>query len=321
MKILKIAAAVVALSAPATFVQAQTVGIGTTAQGSITYSVGAAIAKAVTENTDLQVRVQPGGGQNVALPAVNAGEIEFGIANEQQYYEAVQGIGAFEGPKMENLRAVAVLMPLRVAMFVKPDSPVQTAADLKGMRVPSDFRAQRALGQIVKGILANSGLSYDDVKPVPVTNVIQGAQDFAAGKTDVMFFALGAGQVQEVGTQVGGLRALPIDPSEEAMERFREHFPVAFATEVQPSPALYGVLEPVQLTAFDQLLVANVDVSDEIVAQVVETMHGAKEDFIATFRPFGQAFDPARMAKPIPVGSYHEGAVPFYKQAGVWPQP
>jgi len=295
----------------------QTLGIGTTGQGSITYSVGAAIASVVTEDTGLQVRVQPSGGQDVTLPGVNAGEIEFGIVNEQQYYDAVQGTGDYNGEAMEDLRAVAVLMPLRVAMFVQTDSDITSGADLRGMRVPSDFRAQRALGQIVEGILANAGLNWDDVTPVPVTNVLQGAQDFAAGQTDVLFFAVGAGQVREVGATVGGLRALPIDPSDEAMARFRAFFPVAYATEVQPSPALYGVDGPTQLTAFDQLLVANTDVSDDIVSRVTEVIHGGKERFIAAFRPFGAQFDPARMARAVPVGEYHPGAVAFYRQAGL----
>ena len=297
---------------------AQTIGIGTTAQGSITYSVGAAIAKVVAEKARIQARVQPGGGQNVALPAVDAGEIEFAIANELQFYQAVQGIEAFDGQKLANLRAVAVLMPLRVAMFVKADSPIRTLADLKGKRVPTGFKAQEALGQIVAGMLANGGLTDADVTQVPVTNVIQGAQDFSAGQTDVMFFALGAGQVQEVGTSVGGLRALPIDPSEEAMKRFQSKFAVAYATEVKPSPALYGVTEPTQLAAFDQLLIANKDVPDETVHKVVEAIHGGKQDFVASFKPFGNQFDPDRMAKPLPVGSYHPGTIGFYKEAGIW---
>lgn len=313
------AAAGLALSLLAGASPAQTIGIGTTAQGSITYSVGAAIAAVVTEETGLQARVQPSGGQDVTLPAVDAGEIEFGIVNELQFYEAVQGIGDFEGAKLDRVRAVAVLMPLRVAMFVRSDSPITSIADLKGRRVPSDFRAQRALGRIVEGLLANAGLGWDDVVPVPVTNVLQGAQDFAAGKIDVLFFALGASQVREVGASVGGLRALPIDPSPEAMARFRQAFPVAYATEVTPSPAMYGIVAPTQVAAFDQILIANADLPDDLVRRVTAAVHGGKAKFTAAFRPFGTQFDPARMARPLPVGAYHPGAVAFYREAGIWP--
>jgi hypothetical protein len=46
---------------------------------------------------------------------------------------------------------------------------------------------------------------------VPVPNVVKGADDFAAGKTDFFLFALGAGKVRETDAKVGGIRVIGID--------------------------------------------------------------------------------------------------------------
>ena len=71
-------AAAVALAAPAS---AQMYGLGTGKQGFFTYSAGAAIAKVAADN-GMNLRLQPYGGTSAYVPGVNAGEIEFGLANE-----------------------------------------------------------------------------------------------------------------------------------------------------------------------------------------------------------------------------------------------
>ena len=67
---------------------AQTVGIGSSGPGSITYSISSAIAKIITEQVGAQARVQPRGGNSVVLPAVNAGEVDFGVGNTNEVAEA-----------------------------------------------------------------------------------------------------------------------------------------------------------------------------------------------------------------------------------------
>ena len=71
---------------------AQTVSIGTNPQGSLAYAVGAAISKVAIEKGDVQMRVVPQGGPNVVVPLVNAGELEFSIADSNTSNSAIEGI-------------------------------------------------------------------------------------------------------------------------------------------------------------------------------------------------------------------------------------
>lgn len=297
--------------------QAQLFGLGTGKQGFYTYSAGAAIAKVASDN-GLSMRIQPYGGTSAYVPAVNANEIEFGLANELETNYAVTGKAIYKDKPQPDVRVVAILTPLYSVLFVRKDSPVKTIAELKGKRVPSDFVSQRVLDVLMQGTLANGGLSYADVEKVPVPNVVGGANEFAEGKADAFMFALGSGAVAETDAKVGGVRVLPIDPSPEAMARLRKFVPVAYATKVEPRKGLVGIIEPTMVYAYDYLVLANSKVPDEAVYKLVKIMHGNKPALVAGFGAL-VGFQPERMAKDMGAVQFHPGAVNYYKEIGQWP--
>ena len=71
-------AALLSLAAPAS---AQPLGIGTSPQGTMTYTLGATYAKALDEAAKIQARVQPNSGTGVMVPLVNSGELDIGFVN------------------------------------------------------------------------------------------------------------------------------------------------------------------------------------------------------------------------------------------------
>jgi uncharacterized protein len=307
-------AAAIAIASPAS---AQIYSLGTGKQGFFTYSAGAAIAK-VAADGGLNLRIKPFGGTSAYVPGVNAGEQQFGLANELETHYAVTGQVIYKDKPQPDLRVVAVLTPLYSEFFVRKDSPIKTIADLKGKRVPTDYASQRVLDVLTRGTLANGALSYDDIQKVPVPNVVGGADEFAKGNADVFMFALGSGKVAEVDAQVGGVRVLPIDHSKEAMDRLRKIIPVAYATQVQPGKGRAGVAEPTWVYAYDYLVLANSKVEDDVVYKLTKLMHGHKAELAANFGALA-GFDPKRMAKDMGPVQFHPGAVKFYKEIGQWP--
>jgi TRAP transporter TAXI family solute receptor len=308
-------ALVLALGASAS---AQTVSISTTPAGSFTNSAGVAMAKVISEKTKVHA-ITAAQAQQGHVP-VNFGAAEFGMSNSFDATFYVTGTGEYQGQgEHKNLRLVASLIPYRVAMHVRADSDIKTLKDLKGKRVSSGFNAQKTIKRIISAHLANAGLSYKDVVEVLTPNVSGSAKDFTAGKTDVLFFALGSAAVKQAAATVGGLRVLPIDTSPEAVQRVEDVLPGAYVIEVKPSPAIEGLSGPTKVVAFDMVFFANPKVPDDVVYQVTKALHDNKKDLTATFRPFG-GFDPSKMAKPVKALTFHPGAVKYYREIGLLPK-
>jgi TRAP transporter TAXI family solute receptor len=297
---------------------AQTVGLGVGTPGFWTNGAGSAIAK-VANDAGVKMRIEPASGTTVYVPQIENGQMEFGLANHSETYDAVHGSGLWQGKKLSNLRVISVLAPLRTGIFVKKDSPIKKLSDLKGKRVTSDYSAQKTVQFNVLGMLAMGGLTLDDVEQVKVPNVVRGATDFAAGKADCFFFALGAGKVAETDAAVGGVRILPIDPSPQGMAKIQKYIPVGYADTVRPGPGLVGVVEPTPVFAYDYLALASTKTPDDMVYKVVKAMHGGKAAMAAAFKSL-EEFDPKKMVKDLGKGiEYHPGAIKFYKEIGAWP--
>jgi TRAP transporter TAXI family solute receptor len=297
---------------------AQTVSVITTPSGSFTNSAGAAIAKVITEKSKLRAILQAQAAS--AVIAVAAGTGEFGMGNSFDTTFYVTGTGEYEGqPARPNLRNIAPLSVYRVAMHVRADSPIKSLKDLRGKRVSAGFNAQKAIGRIIDAHLANAGLTYDDVQKVLTPNVSSSANDFIAGKTDVLFFALGSAAVKQAAASVGGLRVLAIEDSPEARARMEKVLPGSYVLNVKPAPNIEGIKEPTNIVAFDMQFFTNKDVPDDVVYTVTKTLHENKPALVQSFRPMAM-FEPKQMAKPLKSVPFHPGALKFYREIGLVPK-
>jgi len=303
--------------ATATTAQAQTVGIATSAPGSLFHNIGSAIAKVASE-AGLNTTIQPATSPNQYLFLVNAGEIEFGVGNLQEFNYALEGKAWFDGQPNPNLRVAALIMPLREAIFVRKDSDIKTIADLKGKPMVDGFTAQNTILPQLDAMYATAGLTRADMKPVEVATVVVGADAFESGESVGFVFAHGAGKVREADAAVGGLRALSIENTPENVAAIKAHWPVGFLTEISPGKASPGVLEKAWFVAYPQLVFTHAGVSDDVVYKMVKAIYEGKKGLAATFPPFGP-FNPDKdMVGDTSPGQYHPGAIKFFKEAGIW---
>ena len=296
---------------------AQVISLITTPAGTFSNSAASAMAKVVTDKAKIRMTVQAQASSG--YEELEAGSAELTVSNSFDSTFFATGTGDYTGRgPSKTLRHVAAMMPYRVAMHVRADSKIMKISDLKGKRVSSDFNAQKTIGRIIAAHLANGGLSYKDVKGVPAPNVFRQAEDFKAGKVDVMFFAMGSPQVKEAAAALGGLRVLEVDASPAAVKRMEDLLPGAYTINVTPSPATDGVTKPTNLVAFDMNLNTSSKVSDDTIYRVTKALYENKKDLLDTFPPFG-LFDPQMMSK-IQIGiEFHPGAIKFYREVGLWP--
>lgn len=296
---------------------AQEIGIATPSAGSIHNSAGTMIAKIANEKAGIRATVQPYGAATVYLPAVNAGAIDFGIGNVYELTLAYEGNAFFAGRPNPNLRAVAVVYPLRNTIYVKKSSSLKTISDLKGHRMPDGYTSQKIIVPMLDAIYSTAGLTRADMKAVPVPTVVGGADAMASGKTDGFFFSLGSAKVREVDAAVGGIRALEIDASPQNQANLDKQFPGAYFRPEKPGPDNPGVVEPVYSMAYDSVIFTSTKTPDDVVYRLTKAIYENKPELARGFAVFN-LLEPNHMAKKLSV-PYHPGAIKFYKEKGIWP--
>ena len=296
---------------------AQTVGFATLPPGSILHAQASVIAKVVQDNSKLQVRVVGYGGDTGILEAVNAKKSDFWLLDVGESADAFHGRGTWKGNAKKNLRTGITMYGFQMAFWVRQDSGINTIADLKGKRVPSEWVQQTGVIPHTTAVLAAGGISYDQVVKVPEVNVVRAADDFKAGKLDLLFFAVGAPKVAEVASSVGGLKLLPMDvfpDSEARMKKVRQEY---YFSTVNPAPHVAGVDKPSKVQTIDVVIGVGAHVPDAVVYQFVKAMRENKKGLVAGHPNFNQ-FDETQAGKVQPSLPHHPAAIKYFKEVGVW---
>jgi TRAP transporter TAXI family solute receptor len=319
MKWLKLTLVAALASGLATAGQAQQVRvIAANPQGSIFYAASVAIGKLMDDKLKMNVRVQPMAGSSTYIPLLNRGEADFGLTNVDDSLTAYKGTGNFRQPN-PDLRLIAAVFYLTLGVMVPNDSPIKTMADLKGKSLPWGYNAQTTGRTLQQAVLANSGLSMDDVKPVPTQSLFSGVDLLGEGKVDAATIAVGTAQGQRANVSLasrGGVRFLNVDSSPEAVARQRKILP-SRTIVIQPAPHAIGIVGPTTIIAYNIFFSTGSKMPDDLVYNIAKVIHGGKEDLLKG-HPVFRGFDPAHMTEEIGV-PYHPGAIKFYQESGQWP--
>src|SRR5712692_1670156 len=296
---------------------AQTYGFATLPPGSILHTQASVIAKVVQDFSKLQIRVIGYGGDTGILEAVNSKKSDFWILDVGESADALHGRGTWNGNAKPNLRTAITMYGFQMAFWVRKDSNINSIADLKGKRVPAEWVQQTGVIPHTTAVLAAGGISYNDVIKVPEVNVVRAADDFKAGKLDLLFFAVGAPKVAEVAASVGGLRLLPMNPlpdSERRMKSVRQEY---YFSTVNPAPHIAGVDKPSPVQTIDVVIGVGSHVPDDVVYQFVKAMRENKKDLVAGHPNFNQ-FDENAAGRIQPSLPHHPAAIKYFKEAGIW---
>lgn len=318
MKSMFIAALFGVAAATAPAAAQQTAGIATSPAGSFYHTQGSVMAGLLAERANIQLRVQPFASPNIHLPAINAGQIEFGLANVYETGIAIEGGEWFKGRANPNLRLVAITSQLRTGIFVRNDSPIKTLGDLKGKRVPWSFAQQNIIMPLMLTHLEAAGVSEKDITTVPVPTVVRGADEFMAGRVDTFLFALGSAKTTEVDAAVGGIRALPFDDTPGAQAAIKKHFPPSYIQVVEPRKGVAGINTPTPIQHYDGVIVTHAKASDDLIYAITKALWENAEA-LAKASPTLADFRTTTMAKDTGPVEYHPAAIRFYKEVGAWP--
>jgi hypothetical protein len=298
----------------------QAVSVGTNPAGSVFYAVGSGLAKVVSDDGKVKMSVQPYSGSSTFIPLLDSGELEFGVVNVVDMALAYRGPtfkvgGRNPFPHAPNARLVMRGSPLLVALLVRKDSPIKNVHDVKGKRMTGEYPAHLAVWYNMFGHLASAGLTWNDVKIVPVPAINEGVDALVQGRADVTEFALGGAKVKEADSAVG-IRHVSIDCSPEGEKRLRASVPGYYPRWVKAG-ASTGVVEDTCVIAYDLYLATGKKVPDATVESALRAVW-ANVQKLPPIHPVFREWTRERAVDPHATIPYHDGAVRFFKEQQMW---
>lgn len=298
----------------------RSVTIGANPPGTVFYAVGSGLAKVMSDALPFQAVVQPYTGSSTFLPLLNTGEIDFGINNAVDMGLAYRGPGFKIGgrnpfPHASNARLAMRGAPLIISMLVKKDSPFKSVHDVKGKRVTGEYPAHLAVWYNMYGALANGGLTWDDVKVIPVPAVNDGVDALVQGRAEVTIMAVNAAKVREADAAVG-VRHLSIDCSPEGDARIRKAVPGYYTRMIKAGGAL-AMVDDTCTIAYDIYLTTHKAAQDQVVSSTLKAIWDNVEK-LPPVHPIFKEWTKERAVDPDVTTPYHPAAVQFYKERGLW---
>jgi len=297
--------------------------IGTTPAGVSYNTIATGIAKVLSSTSDLKVTVKPTNGLSAWGPQLNKGDIQLGVASGPDLAWAFRGQNGYE--RTENLRLLVtgnyILNP---GMAVRKDSDIQKIADLKGRLVTAEYPGSIISKMLVEAVLAVNGLSWDDVKKVPVPTTADGIKAIQDDRVEAAFPLVPQTPIiQEVHNAVG-LRAIPFlddytpqqfdQIPQELKDKLNEIVPgveyTVISAEGYIAEDMVGIKYPTQM-------VASAHLDDDTVYKIMETLWANYEQ-LAPIHVWLESWTPDNFFNPNPTLPYHPGAVKFYKDKGLW---
>ena len=298
----------------------RSVTIASNPPGSLFYSLASGLAKVVSGKSPIQATVQPYSGTSTFQPLLNNGEIDFGVVN------GVDMAMAYVGPKLKvggrnpfqaspNIRLVMRGAALRIAAVVRKDSDIKSVKDVKGKRVTGEYPAQLAVWYNMYGILSSAGLTWKDVKVVPVPTVNEGVDALVQGRADVSAHALGSAKIKEADAAIG-VRFVSIDCSPEGEKRLRAAVPGYYPTTVKAG-ASTGIVEDTCFETYDIYLATHKGAPNQVVTAVLKSLWDNTSQLLPLHPAFREWSHERAVSADITI-PYHPAAVTFYKENGVW---
>lgn len=289
------------------------VTVGTAPPGGAFAPVGNAIAGVVAANKgDLDWVVTPkdtkGTQQNIRN--LEAGEIEFGMANAAISYFATKGEGAWEKPY--DIRAVTTIAP-NVGIFVTTKSTgITSISELKGKRVVLGPQGA-GFDYFLKPLLEAHGVTYDDMK-VLNNNYIAAVDMIADGKADAAFMG-GAIPIPAVVQLCATQDVVFLDLDDNVGEKLKQ-YPFYFPVPVKADAYTDLEKDIIGMNVGNMQLLTHANVDEDTVYNFTKLMYENREK-IAEKHPAAKAINPKNAIRDTGT-PFHPGAIKFYKEAGIW---
>lgn len=304
------------IAAPAFAVRYVTIGTGGVT--GVYYPTGGAISKLVNKKRkeyNLRMTVESTGGSVFNVNALMNGDLEMGVVQSDLQYQAMKGIGAWEGEPQGKLRAVFSIHPEIVTIIAAVDSQINGVADFKGKIInigaPGTGQRVNALDLITAaGLDPKRDLQTEGIKPAESAKMLQD------GRIDAFFYTVGHpnGSIKEA---VAGARKVAFVPVEQALvDQLVAEQPYYAAANIPVAPYT-GVAnsEPVPSFGVKATICSSADVPDDVIYTITKEVFENLE-VLKTLHPALAILTKENMLQGLSA-PLHPGALKYYREAGL----
>lgn len=291
--------------------------IGTHPVGSFFNIVGTATATVVGKYTPMKTTVKPMAGPSAWYPLLATQEIDLGVLNSWDAEKGYLGESVYEKlskGKGFPVRLVAVSVNNAIGLIVAAHSKIYQYADLKGKKIAGNYPTP-SLQLQTEALLANGGIKWSEITPIPVSSITEGVKAVIEGRADAANVTIGTPIIEELHAK-SGARFLPLDSSPDAVRRSKEKFP-GYPLTITPGPGRTGIEKEQAMWAYDIYVVGRENLSDEAAYQIVKAMWENHKDF-APIHVLLKGWTQERFVSREAQIPYHPGAIKLYKEKGVW---
>ncbi|MBI2953087.1 MAG: TAXI family TRAP transporter solute-binding subunit [Chloroflexi bacterium] len=299
------------------------IGLGANPAGSSFNSVGQGLAKVASDRSPIKVMLKAYAGPTAWMPLMEKGELELGLVPATDAGWAYES-GATFPTRNKNFRLLLRGNQMEVAgMAVRNDSDIKSVKDVRGKRVTSEFTGARAVHEVLTAYLESVGLTWNDVKPVPVTDSPLAIRALRDGRADVAFGFSSTTPASLEADAAIGLRALsygdipPEDAdkvSKDVLEKLRKRMPGSSLVAVKKNGWLKSDMTFFQYPLW---LGAGATLSPDAAYEVTKALYENDKDLHPIY-VWLKGWQQQTMFDPAPPAPYHEGAVRFWKEKGLW---
>lgn len=287
--------------------------IGTGPAGTFYNQVGVALSNTLQKELGVASTARPFGGTTVYLPQLHRGEVELGINSALDSSSAYLGNEPYP-EAMSKVRAATMLFRAPYALHASKASGMKTVDDLKGKRVIIGYRSVASFVYVDTAILATAGLTPSDVRRSDAAGVPAGLRQLSEERVDATGTILNIGLVREADASLpDGIIVLGLGKNEAEISKLAGFT----ATTVEPSSRTVGVEGPTRIAQFDVYLNTSTNETADDVYRMVKAIHGnwksMQKDLPGLRGTDASGLVPLNMSHP-----YHEGAVRYFKEAGLW---
>lgn len=287
--------------------------------GSGGYNQAVAIGNALKQHYGVNLRVLPGKSDISRTLPVREAQVQFSANGVGGSYLAQEGVFEF-GAKNWGPQPIRGLMLNNsdqvLTVVAAKDSGVKTVADLKGKRVAWVIGSP-SLNQNITAILAFANLTWDDVKKVEFGGFGAAMDGVINGQADAAFASSISGKVYQLAKSPRGLVYPVISHKDKAgWERMNKTAPFFFP--------FWGA-EGAELSKDNKVESASYPypILMTYAQQDPNMVYGMTKAMVETFNDYkdaapgnaGWAVERQKFDWVIP---FHDGAIKFWKERGLW---